>query len=114
MLSDLLIRAPVGLLPVLIFLVILLYMDSYKLVSLRTILWVIFAGALLPVCPGALPRAAVQTNRVSSSRLPPPGILMVEVQPPRRQMQIQRQDRHQELKRAGHQTVAGRYAQGAG
>lgn len=48
MLSDILIRAPVGLLPVLIFLVILLYMDSYKLVSFRTILWVIFAGALLP------------------------------------------------------------------
>lgn len=48
MLSDLLIRAPVGLLPVLIFLIILLYMDSYKLVSLRTILWVILAGALLP------------------------------------------------------------------
>ena len=49
MLSDVLIRAPVGLLPVLIFLVVLLYMDSYKLVSLRTILWVILAGALLPV-----------------------------------------------------------------
>src|SRR5210317_1736491 len=49
MLSDLLIRAPVGLLPVLIFLVILLYMDSYKLVSFRTVLVVILAGALLPV-----------------------------------------------------------------
>jgi len=49
MLTDLLIRAPVGLLPVLIFLVILVYMDSYKLVGLRTVLWVILAGALLPV-----------------------------------------------------------------
>lgn len=49
MLIDLLTRAPVGLLPVLIFLIVLLYMDSYKLVSFRTILWVIFAGALLPV-----------------------------------------------------------------
>jgi len=49
MLTDLLSKAPVGLLPVLIFLVVLLYMDSYKLVSLRTVLWVIFAGALLPV-----------------------------------------------------------------
>jgi len=49
MLTDLLSKAPVGLLPVLIFLIILLYMDSYKLVSLRTVLWVIFAGALLPV-----------------------------------------------------------------
>jgi RsiW-degrading membrane proteinase PrsW (M82 family) len=49
MLTDSLTRAPVGLLPVLIFLVILLYMDSYKLVSFRTVLWVILAGALLPV-----------------------------------------------------------------
>ncbi len=49
MLTDILIRAPVGLLPVLIFLVVLLYMDSYKLVSFHTILWVILAGSLLPV-----------------------------------------------------------------
>ncbi len=49
MLADLLIKAPVGLLPVLIFLVVLLYMDSYKLVGFRTILWVILAGALLPI-----------------------------------------------------------------
>ena len=49
MLTDLLTRAPVGLLPVLIFLLILLYMDSYKLVSLRTVIWVILTGALLPV-----------------------------------------------------------------
>jgi RsiW-degrading membrane proteinase PrsW (M82 family) len=49
MLTDVLIRAPVGLLPVLVFLLILLYMDSYKLVSLRTIIWVILTGALLPV-----------------------------------------------------------------
>lgn len=49
MLIDLLTRAPVGLLPVLIFLIVLLYMDSYKLVGIKTILWVIFAGALLPV-----------------------------------------------------------------
>ena len=49
MLTDLLTRAPVGLLPVLIFLLILLYMDSYKLVNLRTVLWVILTGALLPI-----------------------------------------------------------------
>lgn len=49
MLSGLLTKAPVGLLPVLIFLIVLLYMDSYKLVSFRTILWVILAGALLPI-----------------------------------------------------------------
>lgn len=44
---DLLIRAPVGLLPVLIFLVALLYLDSYKLVNFRTILVVIMAGAMV-------------------------------------------------------------------
>jgi RsiW-degrading membrane proteinase PrsW (M82 family) len=49
MLTDLLTRAPVGLLPVLIFLLLLLYMDSYKLVNLRTILWIILTGAFLPV-----------------------------------------------------------------
>ena len=48
MLFDFLTRAPVGLLPVLIFLLILVYLDSYKLVSLRTVLWVILTGALLP------------------------------------------------------------------
>jgi len=47
--TDVLIRAPVGLLPVLIFLIVLLYMDSYKLVRLKTVLWVIAAGALLTV-----------------------------------------------------------------
>lgn len=41
---ETLIRAPVGLVPVVIFLVILVYMDSYKLVGLRTVLWVIAAG----------------------------------------------------------------------
>ena len=49
MLTDLLTRAPVGLLPVVCFLIILLYMDSYKLVGIRTVLCVILAGALLPV-----------------------------------------------------------------
>ena len=49
MLTDILTRAPVGLLPVLIFLLVLVYMDSYKLVKLRTVLWVILTGALLPV-----------------------------------------------------------------
>jgi RsiW-degrading membrane proteinase PrsW (M82 family) len=43
---DILVRAPVGLLPVVIFLVVLVFMDSYKLVSLKTVLWVIVAGGL--------------------------------------------------------------------
>ncbi len=43
---EILAKAPVGLLPVIIFLVVLVYMDSYKLVNLKTILWVIGLGAL--------------------------------------------------------------------
>jgi len=43
---DFLARAPVGLLPVLIFLVVLVYMDSYKLVNLKSVLAVIFLGGL--------------------------------------------------------------------
>jgi len=43
---DILFRAPVGLLPVLIFLVVLVYMDSYKLVSLKSVLIVIVLGGL--------------------------------------------------------------------
>ena len=46
---DLLAKAPVGLLPVLMFLVALVYMDSYKLVSLKTVLWVIVAGGLCTI-----------------------------------------------------------------
>lgn len=48
MLTDVLSKAPIGLLPVIIFLLVLLYLDSYKLVNFRTILWVILTGALLP------------------------------------------------------------------
>ena len=43
---ELLVRAPVGLLPVMMFLIALLYMDSYKLVGLKTVLWVIAAGGV--------------------------------------------------------------------
>ena len=43
---DVLSRAPLGLLPVLILLVILVYMDSYKLVSLKTVLAVIVLGGV--------------------------------------------------------------------
>lgn len=46
---DILIKAPVGLLPVLMFLVALVFMDSYKLVSLKTVLWVIVAGGLCTI-----------------------------------------------------------------
>lgn len=44
---DMLVRAPVGLMPVLIFLVLLVYMDSYKLVSLRSVLTVIVVGGMV-------------------------------------------------------------------
>lgn len=43
---EILARAPVGLLPVLIFLIFLVYMDSYKLVKLRSVLTVIVLGGL--------------------------------------------------------------------
>ncbi len=43
---EVLARAPVGLLPVLIFLVVLVYLDSYKLVSLKSVLSVIVLGGL--------------------------------------------------------------------
>lgn len=46
---DVLTRAPVGLVPVLMFLVALLFMDSYKLVGLKTVLWVIVAGGLCTI-----------------------------------------------------------------
>jgi protease PrsW len=42
-------QAPIGLLPVLLFLVALVYLDSYELVKLKTVLMVIAAGALMPV-----------------------------------------------------------------
>jgi RsiW-degrading membrane proteinase PrsW (M82 family) len=47
--AEFLIRAPVALLPVLIFLGALVYLDSYKLVGLKTVLCVIAAGGLLTV-----------------------------------------------------------------
>jgi RsiW-degrading membrane proteinase PrsW (M82 family) len=46
---DVLIRVPVGLLPVLIFLVALVYLDGYKLVKLRAVLWVIVAGGMCSI-----------------------------------------------------------------
>lgn len=46
---DVLAHAPVGLLPVVIFLGVLVYMDSYKLVRLHTVLWVIALGGAMAV-----------------------------------------------------------------
>jgi RsiW-degrading membrane proteinase PrsW (M82 family) len=46
---DLLIRAPIGLAPVLLFLVALVYLDSYKLVGFKTVIVVIFAGSAMLV-----------------------------------------------------------------
>ncbi|NRB72455.1 MAG: PrsW family intramembrane metalloprotease [Xanthomonadales bacterium] len=47
MFPEILVRAPVGLLPVLLFLGFLLWIDSYKLVTLRDTLLVIAGGALV-------------------------------------------------------------------
>ena len=49
MTPPLLVAAPVGLLPVLLFLVALVWLDSYKLVGIRAVLAVILAGALAAV-----------------------------------------------------------------
>ncbi|MFV8819678.1 PrsW family intramembrane metalloprotease [Haliea sp. E17] len=46
---DLIYRAGIGLLPVLLFLLVLVYMDSYKLIRLRTVVWVIAFGALAAI-----------------------------------------------------------------
>lgn len=47
--GEILVKGPVGLLPVLLFLVVLLWMDSYKLVRLRTVLAVIAVGGIAAV-----------------------------------------------------------------
>ena len=44
-----LVTAPLGLMPVLVFLLALVYLDSYKLVHLRMVLALIVAGALAAV-----------------------------------------------------------------
>lgn len=49
MTPELFLRAPVVLLPVLIFLVTLLYLDSYKLVGLKTVVLVIAAGGVVAI-----------------------------------------------------------------
>lgn len=49
MTQNLFVVAPIGLLPAVIFLVTLLYMDSYKLVSMRAIIRVIGIGGLLVI-----------------------------------------------------------------
>jgi protease PrsW len=45
MILDVAARAPIGLLPVVVFLAALVYFDSYKLVSLRVVLATMFVGA---------------------------------------------------------------------
>ena len=45
MIADLAVRAPIGLLPVIVFLAALVYLDSFKLVSLRFVLVAIAIGA---------------------------------------------------------------------
>ena len=64
--TDLLIRAPVGLLPVLIFLVILLYMDSYKLVGLRAVLRVVVASPEA-MAMGASPESSLHDGPAPTS-----------------------------------------------
>lgn len=49
MTSNFLLLAPIGLAPVLLFLFVLRFLDSYKLVNLRTVSGVILAGCLTPI-----------------------------------------------------------------
>ncbi len=49
MTDNLFVVAPIGLLPAIIFLMTLLYLDSYKLVSMRAIIWVIGAGGSITI-----------------------------------------------------------------
>jgi protease PrsW len=62
--TEFLIRAPVALLPVLIFLVALVYLDSYKLVGFKTVMWVIIAGGLLTVVSYFLHDILLRTSGV--------------------------------------------------
>ena len=62
--TELLIRAPLGLLPVVIFLFVLLYMDSYKLLRLRSVLWVILAGSILPIIAYAINGFLMDTMQI--------------------------------------------------
>lgn len=64
MTAELLARAPIALLPVLLFLAVLLYLDSFKLVSLRAVLGAILvgmaaAGASYAANAAALPRLGI-------------------------------------------------------
>lgn len=47
--AGLLYKATLGLLPVVLFLLVLVYMDSYKLLRLRVVIWVIVLGALAAI-----------------------------------------------------------------
>lgn len=63
-----LITAPIGLLPVLLFLAALLYLDSYKLVSLKAVLLVIAAGSLMTVLAYFLNGFLLDTSGIGYGR----------------------------------------------
>jgi hypothetical protein len=46
---DLFLKAPLGLLPVLVFLFVLMYMDVYKLVRIHFVIWVILGGTVTAI-----------------------------------------------------------------
>ena len=66
--SEVLMRAPLALLPVLLFLAGLVQRDSYKLVRLRTVLALVVAGAL---AAGASYLVSNARSRISRAILPP-------------------------------------------
>ena len=63
MILDAAARAPVGLLPVVVFLAVLVYFDSYKLVSLRAVIGTILVGTAAAV------RAISSTSRHSNGSI---------------------------------------------
>lgn len=69
MTSTFLLLAPIGLLPVLLFLFVLRYLDSYKLVSLNTVNSVILAGCLTPVAAYFVNGWLMQSFDISFSAL---------------------------------------------
>ncbi|MCH8930193.1 MAG: PrsW family intramembrane metalloprotease [Proteobacteria bacterium] len=65
MTQNLFVVAPIGLLPAIIFLVTLLYMDSYKLVSMRAIIRVIGIGGLLVILAYFVGSAIMDSTQIA-------------------------------------------------
>ncbi|MCZ6826913.1 MAG: PrsW family glutamic-type intramembrane protease [Gammaproteobacteria bacterium] len=65
MTEKLFVVVPIGLLPAIIFLVTLLYMDSYKLVSMRAIIWVIGVGGSITILTYFIGAAVLDSTQIT-------------------------------------------------